>query len=87
MYNSTDEEHRRTARNEKIKSLLAEVSANLKKEEDDASQEVMNEKGEIIKTNKAKWEAAENDFKQDPRYIELKEENDTLKDKLRKSDR
>ena len=38
IYNSTDEEHKRLLRNEKIKSLLGEISSNLKKEEDDASQ-------------------------------------------------
>lgn len=87
MYTSIDEEHKKTVRTNKIKSMINEITTNLKKEEEEAGKAVFTEKEEVAKENIAKWTSAENDYKSDPRYIELKEENEALKDKMKKSDR
>lgn len=44
LYNTTDEDHKKTTRNNKIKSLINEISTNLKKEEEEAGKAVFTEK-------------------------------------------
>lgn len=86
-YASTEDEYSKLLRSEKLKALNGTISEGMLREEQDNHGTDVKEKRGVIDLHDKRLKQADEVFRADPRFGELVEENEQLKERLKKSEK